>query len=91
MSNQSNLTPLHKHALRVGLQSQDHGFHRCRGGYIPVSGERTIFTTRTIRAMEREGLISYRDQFAELAVLTPEGVKAAEQLRGAAQARAGAA
>lgn len=79
----TNLTPLHRAALRAGLQSQDHSFHRTRGGYLPVTGERTIFTTRTIRAMERDGLIEYRDQFAETATLTRDGVDAAKALREA--------
>lgn len=87
----SNLTPLHRQALLAGLSSQGHSFHRCRGGYIAVSGVRTVFTTRTVRAMEREGLIHYRDQFAETATLTPEGLADAQALHDAEHAKAGAA
>lgn len=91
MHDTTAFTPLHRQALLAGLRSQQHQFHRTRGGYLPVSGERTIFTTRTVRAMERDGLVEFRDQFAEYATLTPEGVQAAEQLRDADQAKAGAA
>ena len=91
MTDTNHLTPLHRQALRAGLASQGHAFHRCRGGYIPVSGERTVFTTRTVRAMERDGLIAYRDQFAETATLTPDGLAAAKALREDDAAKVGAA
>jgi hypothetical protein len=91
MNDTTAFTPLHRQALLAGLQAQQHTFTRTRGGYLPVTGERTIFTTRTIRAMERDGLIEYRDQFAETAKLTREGVDAAKALREATTGKAGAA
>lgn len=83
MTDITTLKPLQRAALRAGLAATGHGFHRTRGGYLPITGERTVFTTRTIRAMERDGLITYRDQFAETAVLTAEGIAAAKALREA--------
>ncbi len=91
MTDITTLKPLQRAALRAGLAATGHSFQRTRGGYLPTSGERTVFTTRTIRAMERDGLIGYRDQFAETAVLTVEGVAAAESLREADSVKAVAA
>lgn len=91
MTDTTTLTPLHRQALLAGLQAQRHTFTRCRGGYLPTTGERTVFTTRTIRAMERDGLIEYRDQFAETAKLTRDGIGAARELQQADKAKAGAA
>lgn len=91
MTDTTGITPLHRQLLLAGLASNAHGFLRCRGGYIALSGNRTVFTTRTVRAMEREGYIAYRDQFAEIAKLTAAGVAAAQALRDAGQAKAGAA
>ena len=83
MTDTTTLKPLQRAALRAGLAASGHTFQRTRGGYLPTTGERTVFTTRTIRAMERDGLIHYRDQFAETAVLTADGLSAAEALRDA--------
>ncbi len=91
MHDTTAFTPLHRQALLAGLRADKHQFHRTRGGYLPVTGERTIFTTRTIRAMERDGLLEFRDPFAEFANLTPEGMHAAKQLRDGEQAKAGVA
>lgn len=90
MTDITTLKPLQRAALRAGLDASAHTFLRTRGGYLPATGERTIFTTRTIRAMERARLI-VTGQFAETAVLTAAGVDVAKALREADASKAGAA
>lgn len=85
------LKPMQRAVLRAGLASTGHAFHRTRGGYLPVTGERTVFTIRTIRAMAIDEFIAYGDQFAETVMLTPAGVAAAKALRDEEISKAAAA
>lgn len=92
MSNKHILPPLQRQALLSMLADPERALTRAGGFYCPASSPHPVFTGRTVKAMERDGLVKLDAPFCTSRVdLTDEGLAIATQLHEADQAQAGAA
>lgn len=93
MPNKHTLSPLFRQALLAMLADPDGALTRIPGGYYcPKGTNHPVFTARTIRAMQRDGLVKLDAELCTSRVdFTNEGRAAAVQLKEALDAQAGAA
>jgi hypothetical protein len=93
MSNKHILPPLQRQALLSMLADPERALTRVPGGfYCPANWPHPVFTGRTIKAMERDGLVKLDAPLCTTRVeFTDEGAAIATQLHEADQAQAGAA
>lgn len=92
MSNKHILPPLQRQALLSMLADPERALTRAGSFYSPASTPHPAFTGRTIKAMERDGLVKLDAPFCTARVdFTDEGMAIATQLHEAEQAQAGAA
>lgn len=72
----SDLKPLQRETLLAILKAPDEAIHRVRGGYSVVGlGLRDVFTVRTVRGLERDGLVGFSDRFGTVIRLTARARK----------------
>ncbi|HDS1834352.1 TPA: hypothetical protein QEM98_000437 [Stenotrophomonas maltophilia] len=93
MSDKHTLPPLQRQALLSMLADPERALTRVPGGfYCPASRPHPVFTGRTVKAMERDGLVKLDAPLCTTRVdFTEEGLAIATRLHEADQAQAGAA
>ncbi len=92
MSNKHILPPLQRQALLSMLADPERALTRADGFYCPANSPHPAFTGRTIKAMERDGLVKLDVPFCTTRVdFTDEGLAIATQMHEADQVQAGAA
>jgi hypothetical protein len=94
-----HILPTERAALLEALRSPTHSLVRAGRAYVArgdrptTSGDQLVktFTPRTINRLERDGLVHFEPpRFPERVILNTHGLKLAEQLRAADDAKAGA-
>lgn len=93
MSQKQPLPPLHRQALLSMLEDPERALTRVPGGfYCPANRPHPVFTGRTVKAMERDGLVKLDAPLCTTRVdFTEAGLAIATQMHEADQAQVGAA
>ena len=93
MSTKHTLPPMQRSVLLYMLSDPEKSLSRVAGGYYcPTSLPHPVFTSRTVKAMARDGLVKMDEPLCTTRVdFTDEGMALAMQLHEAEQVQAGAA
>lgn len=93
MPTKQAIPPLQRQALLSMLADPERALTRVPGGfYCPAGKQHPVFTGRTVKAMDRDGLVKLDAPLCTTrADLTAEGLAVATQLHEAEQAQRGAA
>ena len=93
MSHKHILPPMQRSVLLSMLGDPERSLSRVPGGYYcPTSQPHPVLTSRTVKAMARDGLVKLDEPLCTTRVdFTDEGMAIATQLHEAEQAQAGAA